>query len=156
MRNLSFEFRDQPFDSRAFQVRLRAAQVAGNDRKLRAGGKLGNVALPFSLFPTLRSRACAMKRDTIWHSCKENKDEDADFGVILPEPLTAGKTYKLSFEYSGGDVLVDVGGGNFFVNPGARETWYPNNEGSAFGDRATFDVTCRYPKSKTLIGTARR
>ena len=82
---------------------------------------------------------------------QEGKNDDADFGVIFPEPLDAGKTYKLTIEYGGGDALVDVGGGNFFLGP--RSTWYPNNEGSAFGDRATFDITYHYPKDKTLIGT---
>jgi hypothetical protein len=118
-------------------------------RALDAGARV----LPFSLFSSLR---VGRVRDEQGHELafvQENKDEDADFGVIMPAPLEAGKTYKLSFEYSGGDVLIDVGGGNFFVNPDARETWYPNNEGSAFGDRATFDVTFRYPKGKTLIGT---
>src|SRR5439155_6223629 len=81
------------------------------------------------------------------------KDEAVDFGIIFPKPLEAGKIYKLSFEYAGGDALINVGGGNYFVNPGARLTWYPNNEGTAFGDRARFDVTFRYPKGKTLIGT---
>ena len=59
---------------------------------------------------------------------QENKDEDADFGVIWPEPLEAGKTYKVTVDYAGGDVLIDVGGGNFFVNGRARLTWYPNND----------------------------
>jgi hypothetical protein len=71
--------------------------------------------------------------------------------VIFPEPLEAGKDYKLTFEYGGGEALIDVGNGNYYLGP--RHTWYPNNEGSAFGDRATFDVTYHYPKGKILIGT---
>jgi len=71
--------------------------------------------------------------------------------VIFPEPLEAGKAYKLTIEYGGGDALFDVGGGNFFLRP--RSTWYPNNEGTAFGDRATFDITYHYAKDRILIGT---
>lgn len=113
----------------------------------------GARVLPFNLFRSLRVTSV---RDALGHDLsfvQEGKDEDSDFGVIWPQPLEAGKTYKLTVEYAGGDTLIDVGGGNYFVNPGARLTWYPNNDGTAFGDRATFDVTFRYPKNKTLIGT---
>ena len=118
-------------------------------RALDAGARV----LPFRLFRTLRVTRVRDEAGKDLTFVQENKDEDADFGVILPAPLEAGKTFKLNFEYSGGDALIDMGGGNYFVNPGARLTWYPNNEGTAFGDRATFNVTFRYPKGKTLIGT---
>ena len=113
----------------------------------------GARVLPFSLFRSLRVSRVHDEAGKELSFVQEAKDEDADFGVIFPRPLEAGKTYKISFEYSGGDALIDVGGGNFFVNPAARLTWYPNNEGTAFGDRARFDVTFRYPKGRTLIGT---
>ncbi|HEY3026066.1 MAG TPA: carboxypeptidase regulatory-like domain-containing protein [Pyrinomonadaceae bacterium] len=132
---------------------IRGTKFVANDtvtfRALDAGARV----LPFRLFYSLR---VARVRDEQGHDLtfvQENKDEDADFGVIWPTPLEAGKSYKLNFEYGGGDALIDVGGSNYFVNPGARLTWYPNNEGTAFGDRATFNVTFRYPKSKSLIGT---
>jgi hypothetical protein len=41
--NLFFQLRDETFDARALQVRLRAAQVAGDDRKLTARGELRDV-----------------------------------------------------------------------------------------------------------------
>jgi hypothetical protein len=132
---------------------IRGTKFLANDtvtfRVLDGGARV----LPFRLFSSLR---VSRVRDEQGHELafvQQNKDEDADFGVIWPGPLEAGKTYKLNVEYGGGDALIDVGGGNYFVNPGARLTWYPNNEGTAFGDRATFDTTFRYPKGKTLIGT---
>ncbi|PYS99680.1 MAG: hypothetical protein DMF65_09375, partial [Acidobacteria bacterium] len=82
---------------------------------------------------------------------QEPKKEDADFAVIWPEPLDAGHDYKVTVEYAGGEALTDVGGGNYFLGP--RETWYPNNEGTQFGDRARFDMTFHFSKGKTLIGT---
>jgi hypothetical protein len=109
--------------------------------------------LPFRLFSSLRVARVRDEKDRDLTFVQEKKDEDADFGIIWPEALVVGKTYKVSVEYSGGDVLIDVGSGNFFVNPGARLTWYPNNEGTAFGDRATFDVSFGYPKHFMLIGT---
>jgi hypothetical protein len=118
-------------------------------RVLDAGARV----LPFDLFHSLRVARVRDERGRDLSFVQEGKDEDADFAVIWPEPLEAGKTYKLTAEYSGGDALIDVGGGNFFVNPGARASWYPNNDGTAFGDRATFDVTFHYPKGRMLIGT---
>lgn len=43
VRNLFFEIFDQPLDARALQVGLRAAQVTGNDRELRAAREFPNV-----------------------------------------------------------------------------------------------------------------
>jgi hypothetical protein len=132
---------------------IRGTRFVANDTVTLTIQDDGARVLPFSLFRTLR---VSRVRDEAGHDLEwvqEAKDEDADFGVIFPKPLERGKTYKINFEYSGGDALIDIGGGNFFVNPGARLTWYPNNEGTAFGDRARFDVTFRYPKGKTLIGT---
>ena len=111
----------------------------------------GARVLPFRLFPSMRVSRVKDESGRDLDFVQEGKNDDADFGVIFPEPLEAGKTYKLTIEYGGGDALFDVGGGNFFLGP--RSTWYPNNEGTAFGDRATFDITYHYAKDRTLIGT---
>ena len=111
----------------------------------------GARVLPFRLFPSMRVSRVKDETGRDLDFVQESKNDDADFGVIFPEPLEAGKTYKLTIEYGGGDALFDVGGGNFFLGP--RSSWYPNNEGTAFGDRATFDITYHYPKGNTLIGT---
>lgn len=118
-------------------------------RALDAGARV----LPFRLFAPLRVARVRDDKDRELSFVQEKKDEDADFGIIWPEPLEAGTTYKVTVDYAGPDVLIDVGGGNFFVNPGARLTWYPNNEGTAFGDRATFNVSFGFPKGFMLIGT---
>ncbi|HKZ01688.1 MAG TPA: M1 family aminopeptidase, partial [Pyrinomonadaceae bacterium] len=81
-----------------------------------------------------------------------DKDEDSDLGVILPQPLEAGKNYQLTVQYDGNDALRDSGGGNFILVP--RSTWYPANAHSLYAeDRATFDMTFRFPKSYTFVGT---
>lgn len=82
---------------------------------------------------------------------QEAKDDDADFAVIMPQSLTPGTSYSLKVQYSGGDALRDSGGGNFILIP--RESWYPNNSGTQFGDRAIFDMTFHYPKGLTFVGT---
>jgi Carboxypeptidase regulatory-like domain/Peptidase family M1 domain len=132
---------------------IRGTKLVANDTVTLRVLDNGARVLPFRLFSSLRVSRVRDEEGKDLAFVQQNKDEDADFGVIFPKPLEGGKTYKLNFEYSGGDTLINVGGGNFFVNPGARLTWYPNNEGTAFGDRARFDVTFRYPKGRTLIGT---
>ncbi|MCA1643237.1 MAG: hypothetical protein LC785_15105 [Acidobacteria bacterium] len=116
-------------------------------RALQPGARV----LPFSLFPSLRASRVTDAEGREVPFIQEDKDRDSDFGVILPAPLEAGKTYKLRIEYAGGDALTDLGGGNFFLGP--RLTWYPNNSGTQFGDRAVFDITMRFPKGKMFIGT---
>ena len=130
---------------------ISGAKITANDtvtfRVLAAGTRV----LPFSLYRTLRVSRVRDEQGRDLQFVQEGKNEDADFGVIWPEPLEAGKTYKVTVEYGGSDALFDVGGGNYFLGP--RSTWYPNNDGTQFGDRAAFDMTFRYPKGKTLIGT---
>ena len=132
---------------------IRGTRFVANDTVTLTVQDNGARVLPFSLFRSLRVSRVRDEAGKELAFVQEAKDEDADFGVIFPKPLEAGKTYKISFEYAGGDALIDAGNGNFYVNGAARLTWYPNNEGTAFGDRARFDVTFRYPKGKTLIGT---
>jgi hypothetical protein len=83
---------------------------------------------------------------------QEGKDEDSDFGVILSKPLQAGQTTQLTIQYEGDDALRDSGGGNFILIP--RSTWYPGNANSLFAeDRAVFNMTFRYPRQYTFVGT---
>lgn len=116
-------------------------------RGLDAGARV----LPFDLFSSLRVSHVKDEQGRDLDFIQENKSDDADFGVIWPEPLEAGRTYKLTIEYAGGDALRDIGNGNFFLGP--RASWYPNNYGTAFGDRATFTLTFHYPKGKILVST---
>lgn len=136
-----------------FDGAIRGTKFTGTDIVTFRVMDDGARVLPFNLFRTLRVSRVRDEKDRELAFVQESKDEDADFGVIWPEALEAGKTYKVTVEYAGGDVLIDAGNGNVYVNGGARLSWYPNNEGTAFGDRATFDVTFRYPRSRTLIGT---
>ncbi|MGH9966698.1 MAG: carboxypeptidase regulatory-like domain-containing protein [Pyrinomonadaceae bacterium] len=111
----------------------------------------GTRVLPFNLYRTLRVGRVQDEQGKDLNFIQESKDEDADFGILMPQPLEAGKTYKLTVQYAGSDALRDSGGGNFILIP--RSTWYPNNSGTQFGDRATFNMTFRYPKGLTFVGT---
>lgn len=130
---------------------IRGTKLTATDTLTIRGLDGGARVLPFRLFSSLRVSHVKDEKGRDLDFVQENKNEDADFAVILAEPVEAGKNYKFTIEYDGGDALFDAGGGNFFLGP--RSTWYPNNEGTAFGDRATFDLTFHYPKGKVLVGT---
>ena len=130
---------------------IKGTQIAATDRvtlkPLRAGARV----LPFELFRTLRVSRVQDEAGRDLEFIQEGKDEDADFAVILPASPEVGKPLTLSIHYQGGDALQDSGGGNFILGP--RASWYPTNAFSQFGvDRATFEMTFRYPKGNTFIG----
>ena len=110
--------------------------------------------LPFDLYRTLRVRAVTNEAGSALDFIQEKKDEDADLFVILPAAKEVGKSFKIKIEYEGADALREEGTGNFILIP--RSTWYPNNPHTSFGDRATFDLTFRYPKKHALIGVGSR
>ncbi|HEY0432092.1 MAG TPA: M1 family aminopeptidase, partial [Pyrinomonadaceae bacterium] len=107
--------------------------------------------LTFDLFGTLRVSQVTDDQGRELSFVQEAKDEDADFGVILPQSVDSGAEIKLTVKYDGEDALKDSGGGNFILLP--RDTWYPNNPNTAAGDRAVFDLTFHYPKDNIFVGT---
>jgi len=110
--------------------------------------------LPFDLYRSLRVKAVKDEKGNAIAFVQEKKEEDADFGVILPEGRPAGTQFKLTVEYDGTEALREAGSGNFILIP--RSTWYPNNPETAFGDRATFNMTFHSPKKYTMVGTGSR
>lgn len=67
--------------------------------------------------------------------------------VIADKALDPAQTYELKLSYTGDDVVFEDGNRHYFV--AARTLWYPNF--GTFGDRATFDLTFRYPKKLELL-----
>jgi len=130
---------------------IKGTQIAASDTVSFRPLVRGTRVLPFQLFRTLRVGRVRDEQGRDLQFVQEGKERDADFALIWPEPLEVGKSYKVTVEYQGGDALRDFGGGNFFLGP--RHTWYPNNAGTQFGDRATFEMNFRFPKGKMLIGT---
>ncbi|MGD9561807.1 MAG: M1 family metallopeptidase [Pyrinomonadaceae bacterium] len=106
--------------------------------------------LPFDLFRSLRVKSVTDESGNALTFIQEDKDEDADFGVVLPAAHEVGKLFKIQVEYDGTDALREAGTGNFILIP--RSTWYPNNPISSFGDRAAFDITFRWPSKFVLVG----
>lgn len=110
--------------------------------------------LPFDLYRSLRVQSVTDEAGSALTYIQEKKDGDADFGVILPAARSVGKPFKIKVTYEGTDALREAGSGNFILIP--RSTWYPNNPSSAFGDRASFDITFRYPKKFVMVGVGSR
>jgi len=115
---------------------------------LHAGTRL----VPFELFRTLRVSRVQDADGNDLSFIQESKDEDSDFAVIAAKPLEAGQSYQFTIQYDGDGALRDSGGGNYILIP--RSTWYPGNANTLFAeDRAIFDMTFRFPKSVTFVGT---
>jgi hypothetical protein len=131
---------------------IKGTRLAATDRLTFINLRAGTRVVPFELFGPLRVSKVQDADGNDLSFVQEDKNEDSDFGVIMPKPLEAGKTYQISIQYDGTDALRDSGGGNFILIP--RSTWYPGNANVLFAeDRAIFDMTFRYPKSLTFVGT---
>lgn len=128
---------------------IKATKIIASDQVTFHPLVAGARVLPFDLFAGLRVKGVQDEQGRELYFMQENKDEDADFAVIYPEALEKGKEYKLRVQYEGDGALADTGGGNYMLL--TRTNWYPNNGGTQFGDRATFNITFRYPKSNTFV-----
>lgn len=110
----------------------------------------GLAVVPLNLYPTLRvSRVQTDKGDDL-DFVQEKKEEDADFGVILPAPLKKGESATIRVAYGGKDVVTNEGGANYY--PTGRESWYPN-AARGLGDYATYHMVFHVPKGLDLIAT---
>ncbi len=123
-------------------------EVAVTFTPLTGDGRL----LPMSLAPKLRVEKVVMNDGTECLFIQEDEDEDADFWIILPEPLVRDDPITLTITYSGEDVVKSAGSGNYYVL--RRTSWYPNI--IAFRDRALYEATFHVPKKLTLLGTGTR
>ena len=111
----------------------------------------GLRVVPFNLFSTLRVSSvteAASGQQLGW--IQEDKDQDADFFVILPKALPAGERYSIVTSYEGKDAVSNEGQGNYYVSSGARNSWYPNGR---MGDYAMYEMRFGVPKGMTTIGT---
>jgi len=131
---------------------IKGTQIAATDRISFKNLIPGTRVVPFELFGSLRVSRVQDGEGNDLDFIQEGKDEDSDFGVILPKPLTAGQASQIVVQYQGNEALRDSGGGNFILLP--RSTWYPGNANTLFAeDRAIFDMTFRFPSKYTFVGT---
>ncbi len=129
---------------------VRGTRLLATDKVTLAARVAGQRVLSFDLFPYLRVKRILDDNGKELSFIQEDKDKDGGLAVILPVAPESGKAFNLTFEYEGEGALKQEGSGNFILLP--RSTWYPNNSGIQFGDRATFDLTFRYPKKYVMVG----
>lgn len=114
----------------------------------------GLRVVPLNLFRTLRVRSVTTADGQPLSFIQEDKNDDAQFAVILPKALAAGEQFTIATEYEGKEAVTNEGGGNYF--PVARMNWYPNNPGGGLGEYATYDMTFRIPKGMQIAATGAR
>jgi hypothetical protein len=110
----------------------------------------GLRVVPFALFHTLRVQSVTAEGQPL-SFIQEDKNDDADFAVILPKPLAAGEKFSVTTTYGGKEAVSNEGGGNYF--PIARDDWYPNGAGASLGEYASYDMTFRIPKGMKIAAT---
>lgn len=113
----------------------------------------GLRVVPFNLFHSLRVQNVTGENGLPLSFIQEDKNDDADFSVILPRPLSVGEKYAIVMSYGGKDAIINEGGGNYY--PVARENWYPNNRSATLGEYTTYDLTFRIPKGMKMAATGR-
>jgi hypothetical protein len=133
------------------------------DTTIERNGFLGSVAtvhlramqdgvavLPFHLFPTLRVSQAEGEHGEVLEYVQERKEDDPDFGLILPLPLKKGEAATIKLTYGGKDAVHDAGNSNY--DPVARESWFPNG-GTGFGSYSMYKMRFHVPKEIQLIAT---
>jgi hypothetical protein len=103
---------------------------------------------PFDLFHTLRVQNVLGPDGQPVSFIQEDKNDDPDFFVVFPKPLTAGEKCTVTTSYDGKDAVINTGNGNYY--PVARENWYPANAGTSLGDYSNFDMIFRIPKGMKM------
>lgn len=110
-------------------------------------------ALPFLLSSRMRVTEAKLDGKPIEVFTRESIRENAIRGgqddlflMVAPEPIQPGADHQLEIRHAG-DVIVPAGNNVFFV--GSRGTWYPHQ----YFEYSKYDMTFRYPKGLTLVGT---
>jgi hypothetical protein len=115
----------------------------------------GLQVLPLNLYPTLRVAGVFDENGDPLEFIQEKKDADPQFAVILAKPATKGDVIRVLTKYSGPDAVRRDGNAMYYLEPGARENWYPAGEES-LGGFASFLMTFHIPKGLDIIATGRR
>jgi hypothetical protein len=127
------------------------ARINGKSTATFVALAAGTRVVPFDLFHTLRVQQVVDDKQQPLAFIQEDKNDDADFWVILPRALSLGEKFTITTTYEGKDAIRSEGNGNYY--PIARENWYPNSISGGLGERATYDMTFRIPKGMKIAAT---
>jgi hypothetical protein len=112
----------------------------------------GLHAVEFHLFRTLRVDSVTGEDGQSLNFIQEDKTQDPQFWVILPNRLAAGQEYTVTIVYSGKDAVANEGGGNYY--PLGRTSWYPSVR--QLDKFPSFDMTFSIPKGMDLVATGQK
>ena len=110
----------------------------------------GLTVVPLGLFPTLRVSKAEGEQGEVLDFIQERKEDDPDFGLVLPHSLKKGDLAAIKITYGGKDAVRNVGNDNY--DPIARESWFPNG-GTSFGSYTRYRMRFHTPKDLTFIAT---
>jgi hypothetical protein len=130
------------------------ADMVGKSKTTFTASLNGLRVVPLNLFRTLRVRSVTTTDGQPLPFIQEDKNDDAQFSIILPKAIVAGEKFTVTTEYEGKEAITNEGGGNYF--PVARNNWYPSNPGASFGEYASYDMTFRIPKGMQIAATGVR
>ena len=115
----------------------------------------GLRVVELNLYPTLRVSGVYDESGNSLDFVQENKEYDPQFAVLLRKAAARGETLRLLTTYGGPDAVRRDGDGMYYLNEGARETWYPaGNED--LGGFADFNMTFHVPKNLQVIATGKQ
>jgi len=115
----------------------------------------GQRVIELGLYPTLRVSGVFDQNGDPLDFVQESKDADPQFAVILAKPAAAGETVRLLTKYGGPDALRHDGDGMYYLNGGARDSWYPAGQ-EALGGFADFQMTFHVPKGLQIVATGKQ
>src|SRR5262249_13836273 len=99
----------------------RNAHLTGTAQTTFTAFSDGVRVIPLDLYPTLRVESVTGQQGEALSFIQEDKDEDADFAVVLPRELKKGESYSITTKYGGKDALSSEGSGNYYLASGARD-----------------------------------
>lgn len=111
----------------------------------------GARVFAFDLFPDLRVQSVTGVGGQPLSFIQEDKNQDADFYVILPKALGQGEKFTMTTVYDGKGAVQNTGSGNYY--PVARDDWYPASANADLGDYAQFHMIFRIPKGMKMAAT---
>ncbi len=136
----SFIGRENPFGNRPdLQV-----QCSMQFHSLRPGVRM----VKFDLVPDLQIQRVTFDGAEI-PFVQESRGHDGSFYLQMPQALVAGRTYDITFDYSGGEILQS----NVQSGVPLRRAWYPMPSGTE--NRATYDLTFHIPKTAKIVAVGR-
>jgi hypothetical protein len=101
----------------------------------------------FDLVPDLQVSRVRWNGDEI-PFVQEGRNQDGSFYLEAPETMSKDRTYEVSFDYSGGEILQS----KFGLVPASR-VWYPMPAG--LPSRATYELTFRIPHGSTIASVGK-